>query len=161
MRALIILVAAISIFSCKSKQGTAEADSKDPKWRTDTVVVSFERTACFGKCPTFKADFLGNGTVQYHGINFVDNIGHFEGQIDASQLEMIYGKAKEIGFFEMEKKYDGPITDVPSQIYFLMMYGDEHRVMARYKAPAELKELGTLIDEVLAGVTLQPINTDH
>lgn len=155
MRAVLIVFAAVALIACKSKEGTTEVVGKDPKWRTDTVVVSFERAACFGKCPTFKADFYGDGTVRYHGINFVDNEGHYVGKVTDTQLEQVYDAALDVGFFQMEKKYDGPITDVPSQIYYIEMHGDRQRVMARYQAPAELKALGIHLDELLDGISWQ------
>ncbi len=149
--ALLLLI--LILFACRPQQrATGSADNSNDAWRKDTVIISFERTACFGKCPTFKVDFFGNGNVSYHGINNVENKGHFVGEIDIGQLEAMYKKADAIGFFQMEDKYDGNITDIPSQIYFMAMYGKRKKIYSRYKMPPALNEFGTFIDVVIQGI---------
>jgi len=147
---LIFLVIPI-LNACKAKQHTSEGQNTEQA-TSETIVISFERTACFGQCPTFLANFYSDGKVQYHGIDNVENKGHFKGNITSSELEGIYQVALDIGFFSMKDKYDAQITDVPSQIYFIGMHGDKKKVFSRYNAPPELKKLGEHIDKVLTGI---------
>ena len=152
----IIVVALLT--ACHSQKNSTDLSSTtEQNWKQDTVVISFERTACFGKCPTFKADLYGDGKVLYHGINNVENKGHYQGEVDADQLEALYKKAEAIAFFQMNDKYDGNITDVPSQIYFIEMYGKKKKIYARYKTPLALNDFGTMIDGVLNGIKWKPI----
>ena len=82
--------------------------------------------------------------------------------MDEAQLDVFYKKAEAIDFFNMEDKYDGNITDIPSQIYFIAMHGKEKTIYARYKTPQELEDLGTLLDGVLEGIEWQPVEDfDH
>jgi len=148
-----IIIAAALLATCHSQKNSTDQNSAaEQSWKQDTIVISFERTACFGKCPTFKADFYGDGKVLYHGMNNVENKGHFQGKVDKDQLEILYKKAEAITFFQMDDKYDGNITDVPSQIYFVEMYGKKKKIVARYKTPLALNDFGTMIDGVLSGI---------
>lgn len=153
-----IILVAVLLTACHSqKNSTDQSSAPEQSWQQDTVVISFERTACFGKCPTFKADFYGDGKVLYHGMDNVENKGHFQGKVDTDQLEILYKKAEAIAFFQMNDKYDGNITDVPSQIYFIEMYGKKKKIFARYKTPLALNDLGAMIDGVVNGIKWKPI----
>ena len=39
------------------------------------VVITLERTACFGVCPVYKLTIYGDGRVLYDGIRFVRTEG--------------------------------------------------------------------------------------
>jgi TonB family protein len=53
-----------------------------PKFR----YFSFERTACFGKCPTYQIELQANGTLTYHGKANVEKLGSFVTQCNAKEM---------------------------------------------------------------------------
>lgn len=79
------------------------------------VIATLERTACFGSCPIYKVTVYRDGTVEYHGEQFVKVHGDASGQIgpaDVTQLEQLFTDAH---YFDLKDAYtDYDVTDNPS-----------------------------------------------
>lgn len=150
---LFIAVLAASI-SCKSQKNAAaelaesEAQVPDtvvmivekPAQPKDSLVISFEKTPCFGRCPVYKVKVYQSGFALYEGINFAEKMGMFSTFLTKLQIENIYQSAIEIGYFELDSEYNNPlITDLPSTISRINYDGKDHRVMARNNVPEKLK----------------------
>ncbi len=118
----------------------------------DSVLLTIERTPCFGQCPEYSAMITTSGRCYYLGENFVNRLGAYHGKMDSDKLEELQQEIDRIQFFEFLSKYDKPVTDVPTVFVEVHRNGKVHRVMDRMGAPAELKAFEKYIDRLLETV---------
>jgi hypothetical protein len=140
--------------SCKNLKTSSEGESANnssvdtvvvvvqkPVEPGDSLVLAFEKGACFGRCPVYKIRVYDGGFATYEGINFTKLLGKYTAQFSAEELLEIFKEAEEIGYFEMESKYDDPfISDLPSTKSQIKMNGKSHRVTARANVPDRLRD---------------------
>jgi hypothetical protein len=86
--------------------------------------------------------------VVYEGKRNVDKIGIFATWLIQEEMQSIKQKAKEIRYFDLYDKYDGPVTDLPSVITTVVLGGNRKKVTARYNVPSELKGFQNFIDKL-------------
>ena len=107
--------------------------------QADSLFASLERTACYGKCPTYKISVFQSGYVLYEGKNFTDNIGEFYSQVDEGVIEKIKTMADEINFFSLDSLYDPEVTDLPKAITSVNKDGNTKTITRRLIGPDKLK----------------------
>ena len=116
--------------------------------KTDTseieLIISLQRTACFGTCPIYKIEIYTDGSGTYTGTRFVENIGLTEFNLSEADLNLILSQAEAIGFANMEEEYSEPISDLPTT--FIQIKGK--RIRDYTGAPKKLKNLEKLIDQL-------------
>ena len=106
------------------------------------LIMEFEKTSCFGKCPSYKVQVFSNGAVFFEGRANVEHIGLYKSNVNDSFVYTIFQEADKIGFFGLSDQYpvDGlGIPDLPKTITFLKNNNLEHRVIDSYSAPASLR----------------------
>jgi hypothetical protein len=136
-----LLLVFLVLFACgSSKKGTEIKEIKKE------LIISLERTPCYGTCPIYKIKIFSDGSAFYHGERFVEKIGNYEFSVSKETLNYILKKADEIGFFELEDKYTANITDLPKTITFIKNGKHKKRVVDYYGAPKTLKEFESLVD---------------
>ncbi len=136
-----LLLVFLVLFACgSSKKGT------EIKEINKELIISLERTPCYGTCPIYKIKIFSDGSAFYHGERFVEKIGNYEFSVSKETLNYILKKADEIGFFELEDKYTANITDLPKTITFIKNGKHKKRVVDYYGAPKILKEFESLVD---------------
>jgi len=138
-------LAASAVPAAESEQ---EASPAQP---TDTLLISYSRTHCFGMCPVFDCLIYESGYALYRGINFVDYIGFYHTQFDPAALQKILSVARDIGYFGLDDVYDEPyVTDLPSVITGIRNENGRKNVVSRYNGPASLRRLHEELDRLLA-----------
>ncbi len=122
-----------------------------------------ERTPCFGECPIYTLRIWPDGTAKLEAGRYTAvEKGTYRGKVPQEKIERIKAKAKEIGFFELEKVYDEQgITDLPSRITELSFSGKEHRVRNRYEGPEKLKGLEGLFAELVENTHWKKLTSDE
>jgi len=136
-----LLLVFLVLFACgSSKKGTEIKEIKKE------LIISLERTPCYGTCPIYKIKIFSDGSAFYHGERFVEKIGNYEFSVSKETLNYILKKADEIGFFELEDKYTANITDLPKTTTFIKNGKHKKRVVDYYGAPKTLKEFESLVD---------------
>jgi len=115
----------------------------------DSLFFKIERTSCFGRCPTYEISVFNSGYVLYHGKRNVKLIGFYQTFIGDEQLKLILQKAQEADFFNLDEKYDGNMTDVPSTITVLQQNDNVKLVVDRVRGPEQLKQFQREMDELL------------
>ncbi len=115
----------------------------------DSLFFKIERTSCFGRCPTYEISVFNSGYVLYHGKRNVKLIGFYQTFIGDEQLKLILQKAQEADFFNLDEKYDGNMTDVPSTITVLQQNDNIKLVVDRVRGPEQLKQFQREMDELL------------
>ena len=145
MKKLIYLILVIGVFSCKNSNNSSTSKSKDAepektsKLSAEDPVLLFEKTPCFGTCPTYNVVVYGNGNMTYKGKRFVKFVGEKEFKMSESFVELVLTKSKEINFFEMKELYDQNVTDLPSTITTVIDGENNKKITARAGIPTELK----------------------
>lgn len=171
MRKLIFLfptLLVVTLVSCKSAKTVSEEKSTEANHETEAVsqadtesdttvensskrefYASIERSPCFGKCPTYKMTIYTDGFVEYEGINSVDMIGKFTTTIGEKTLDAFRSQAIAIGFMEMEDKYDGMVTDLPSATTAIVVDGVKKQVYRRFDYPKRILTFEKYFDDLL------------
>jgi len=146
MKALIFPLLALLGFG-----GMVGFDQSAPKPITE---ITLERTPCFGHCPSYVVKVTSDGDVDYEGRVFAPRQGHFSAKIAAKEFKALADKAKAIGFFGLEDRYDRLATDLPSAITTVVQ-GDKKKRIADYgrSGPESLQRFVKMIDEVVNKAT--------
>ena len=139
MGKIIYLLFICSISSCSFFTTTSTNKQEDKN-----IVISLEKTPCFGSCPIYKIFIFQDGTAIYHGIRFVDNLGEytFETKL-ASISQNIINKSLEINFdsIKEDEYFNTNIQDLPSTIITI----NNHTVKYNEGSSKELIELADYI----------------
>ena len=137
------MILLVVLMACgSSKKSTESKDRKEKK----ELIISLERTACYGTCPIYRMEIFSDGSAFYHGERFVNNIGNFEFTVTKETINYILKKAEEIGFFEMEDKYTANISDLPKTITFIKSEKATKKIIDYHDAPKILKEFESFVD---------------
>ena len=108
------------------------------------LIISLQRTACFGTCPIYKIEIYTDGSGTYTGTRFVENIGVSKFQLSKSDVNQILEFANKIGFSKLKDEYSEPITDLSTTFIQIK----NKRIRDYTGAPKKLKNLEKLIDQL-------------
>jgi len=114
----------------------------------EDVVITLERTICFGECPVYTVSIDANGNVAYEGKQFVRVEGRQTDRIPISQVAALLETADRIGFFKLRDHYRANVTDLPTKFVTITRNGRTKRIEDYLGAPSGLQELEKQIDEV-------------
>lgn len=160
------------ILACRSKQDTAqngvppsdqggsEASSSirmGGEAVADSLVLSLERTPCFGPCKAYRLHVYRSGYATYEGRVNVEREGMHEARVGRDTLETILREAERIGFFSMDDVYDSAVTDLPSTIIRISGNGRDKQVLGRVGTPAKFLAFAEMIEELLVPMAWKPI----
>ena len=147
-----LLTAAILVCVILITAGCARTQTPIPD-DLDDVVITLERTVCFGVCPEYKLTVYGNGTVVYEGRRFVRVEGKRTAAIGEDKVRQLLSEFESIDYFSLEDSYEEHMaTDMPAAFTSLTVNGKTKAVRHYHGdlgAPEELTELEDRIDEVV------------
>lgn len=105
----------------------------------DTVLV-FQRTPCYGTCPSYTATIFRNGQVSYFGDRFVPVTGQRTLSLPPATVAALLDEARRINFNALAPSYTSNVSDLPSTIITVYQPGQpRHRVRAESNIPAPLQ----------------------
>ncbi len=124
---------------------------------TDTLLY-FQKSACFGFCPTYNYTIYQTGLVRYEGLQHVDVIGTRYALISDSWWKEVMQQIQLTGFFELanvypldEKMY---IPDLPNTILIIKEFGKRKSVIDNHNAPDSLKKFEAFLEMKLLELKL-------
>jgi hypothetical protein len=131
-----------------SASGTAS-----PLGNGEELVITLEKTACFGTCPVYSLKIKGDGTVIYAGEDFVQIQGIQEATINRDAIERLVTEFEKADYFSLNDSYtDFGISDMPS-VNTSISIGGKTKAVKHYlgdlNAPEQLTELENKIDEIV------------
>ena len=142
----ILIAVAVATISCTQPQTPIPSD-------LDEVVITLERTVCFGVCPEYKITVYGSGTVVYEGKRGVRIEGKRTIAISEEKVRQLLSEFKRIDYFSLHDSYEELMaTDMPSAFTSLTVDGKTKTVRhyhGDFSAPKELTELENKIDEIV------------
>lgn len=115
------------------------------------VVITLERTICFGTCPAYLLTIKGDGTVIFDGREYVKSKGQHVTTISHEQVKELVSEFERINYFSFSNFTDYDVTDMPSATTSITINGITKTVDHYYgdrDAPKELFELERKIDEI-------------
>lgn len=181
LHTLVLLIAVTAVWSCNrhsvpsdsvatNNKGTeatkidqydlaqdSKADSSvvniTPEDRLDSnIFVKFERTPCYGQCPTFEVIVYQNGLATLNGIRFYDLIGKYQYQIPNGMMTEILEAFENAAFFDMAASYpenEPTPTDLPKTKILIQSNGKVKQVVDnKYNTPAPLVELERYLNDL-------------
>ena len=125
------------------------------------MLITLERTPCFGMCPVYKVTISADGRVVFEGRHDVKKIGTAKSTIPQQQLRELLAAFEKIGYFDLRDRYNEPedgckqwATDNPSAITSIRVNGRSKSVSHYYgcrgiEVLAELKNLEQAIDDAV------------
>ncbi len=143
---LALSLVAVFTASCANNQSTTSGNYDD-------VIITLERTPCFGTCPVYTLTIYGDGTVIYEGKDFVTTRGKAEATISQDKIEQLVAEFQKVDYFSLNDNYvEKTITDAETVITSITIDG-KTKIIEHYRgdfsAPKELKELEDKIDETV------------
>ena len=112
-----------------------------PNGVDSNLLISFQRTSCFGKCPVFKIEIFKDGIARYSGKAFTKRMNVHEAVVDDLTIQKIQKKAAEIKYFELQNTYpqgELQISDLPHIISYIRTENTGKLINNAYDAPKEL-----------------------
>ncbi len=134
-----------------SHEASEVDDTPISPMKNDSLLLSMERTPCYGTCPTYKFHIYKNGYTEYEGIRFVNKEGMFYTILSKEQLKKITDRAKEIKFYYFKDEYiDRNMTDFPTTIIKYNLEGNMKTVLDGHnETPRDLKEFELFLDQII------------
>ena len=121
------------------------------------VVITLERTTCFGTCPAYSVRITGDGHVHYEGREFVRVVGPADATIARESVAALVAEFERIGYARLNERYDSIVnadgtrsfvTDLPTTTTSIRVGSELKRVVDYLGGPPALKALERRIDEV-------------
>jgi len=139
-----------------SQEATATTENTDVSTPASQmgVVITLERTACYGTCPIYTLKIFEDGKVVYNGQDFVSVKGEQSSSITADQLKELVVDFQNADYFNLPDKYTAPVMDMPTTITSFSLDG-KTKTVSNYggclsgspeKAPQALCDLEKKID---------------
>ena len=123
------------------------------------LMISLERTECFGGCPVYKLTITADGAVVFRGRRFVKQDGAtIRSAITQDRLKQLIAEFDRVKFFSLDDDYSETRllcpTDHPSAFTSIRINGKSktinHYLGCREpKVPKGLTELENKIDEIV------------
>ena len=142
----ILLLAITLSIGCNSTMTPVPNDIKE-------VVITLERTACFGVCPVYTLTIYGDGRIVYEGMRNVRIEGTITTTISEDKIKQLITEFQKIDYFSLKDSYEERnATDMPSAYTSLTINGKTKTVRHYHgdlNAPKKLTELENKIDLIV------------
>lgn len=112
---LATLLAAALGFGQDSSRPSSTRNTAFPEihdWSTLRITLS--RSFCYGRCPVYKVEIHGNGTVLYDGTMNVAHKGRHTAKISHASLVELVDFFRKANYFTLQDRYASGITDNPA-----------------------------------------------
>ncbi len=145
-----VLLTVLGLFACASSGDSSEGRTADSD--TTTVLITLERTVCFGFCPEYRLALHGDGRVEYEGIRNVATLGRRTAAINGKEVRILAASLVDSGYFDLNNRYENRrVTDMPSVLTSVRI-GNRVKSISHYmgdfSAPESLSAMENAIDSV-------------
>ncbi len=140
MRKLWILALVAVLCSCRLTK--EEVDN--------SVVISMQKTKCYGSCPEYTLDIYESGKVYFSGIENVDKIGEYQIKLSRKELQRLVSLFVSSNFFEFKDRYVSDASDLPTTYLYFSHNGKRKRITDYDGAPKTLKFLEEEVSQLVS-----------
>jgi hypothetical protein len=124
----------------------------------EDILISLEKTSCFGPCPAYKLEIFASGLVLFNGTGNHEMIGKYKSQLDPQALQQLVEKFKTSNFFNFKNSYTADVQDLPTTYLFFKNNGNEKMVQDYSNAPQALKELEKLVENLIPALKWKKVD---
>lgn len=124
------------------------ATTKVSKTAPSISYMSMERTACFGKCPTYTVEVYNTGLVRYTSRMFTEYEGVYEKNVGATHAQSLLSQFSQNRIDTCSERYDSYIQDLPGIIYVFKYGKTTKKIMNAEFGPDYLQKLSKQVDEL-------------
>ncbi len=150
----LLLLLLTTIASCT----TTKPDVKHPE-KNGRLILSMERTPCYGRCPVYTINLYENGLLIYNAKQFTDTSGCFYRVLSKYEITEVKDRFNNSGFFKMSNQYPEDKktpTDLPSCILFFSNEDQQKTIIdKRWQTPETLTALEKSVDSLVNSKILQ------
>jgi Domain of unknown function (DUF6438) len=121
--------------------------------KPDLVMIELERRGCYGVCPIYSLQILGDGRMRYEGQRFVRVQGVQSARLNPGQVQELVTAFENINFFAMPDQLSYGIEDLEETRTCITYFSDRKCVEIRSTYPGagatelpKVKELDNVID---------------
>jgi hypothetical protein len=140
MKKIVIILVLIYFTGCSSSKHTYNAEN---------LIIKMEKTPCYGFCPVYDLTITGDGNAILLGKKNIKKIGTFICVIPPAKLDSLVKEFEEIKFWDLQDRYDGKKTDLPTTYVSLTLDGKTKRIRDYYGAPEKLKKLEERLHQII------------
>ena len=123
---------------------------------TDTALITLQRSACFGDCPTYNVALYEDGTVVYTGIANTDLFGVYTFEADPAAITNVAQIAQITGYFDWQDNYEEHLITDQSTVTTSIRWEDQSKKIVRYEgdpnAPVGLTWIEDNIDRLVSSL---------
>lgn len=139
--------------ACAQQKKTATDNKTSTTAKSSKVIagvsyIKMQRTACFGRCPSYQVEIFRNGIVRYTGRQFTEYTGVYEREIEPKQAQQLMKEFTTYRVDTCKDVYDNMIADLPGLIYDFTISGKEKQIANAHFGPKYLEAMGKKIDAV-------------
>ena len=146
MKKLVLLALAFLIFCSAQAKHRKHKKSGKPLNKIETIKM--QRTACYGRCPTYIIELNKNGLAYYTAYRFTADSGVFEKYIGEKRAGEIFDQAINSNIDTCQNVYPMRIPDLPGLI-FTIKYTDSTKIINNANfGPAVLRKLADALDSL-------------
>lgn len=93
------------------------------------LLITFERTTCYGTCPSYVVTIDATGSVTWDGREFVDVRGQHTHQVSVDAVRDLLVRFNALNFSTLEDAYSIAATHLPRTYFTLRSNGHNKRVL--------------------------------
>ncbi|MFK7798462.1 MAG: DUF6438 domain-containing protein [Aureispira sp.] len=127
---------------------------------TAPLILSLERTTCYGNCPYYSINIYADGRAVYEGKKNVELVGKYTATAPPAVVQELLEKAISIDYVDLNPKYPIRglgIIDFPVCISSVRHNGVLKTIYNRNDAPALLVAYEQLFDELTESLPWQAL----
>ncbi len=133
-----------SFVSCNICKHTNKSDKSN-----NSPIITFQKTACYGKCPVYSLEIFENGLIKFIGEKNIDKIGKYKKTISKKEIKELINSFVNVNFFDFKDEYTSKKTDLPTT-YISFSYNGNYKKIRDYSdAPKELRKLEKSIEDIV------------
>jgi len=119
--------------------------------RNDYKMYGYEKTACYGDCPTYSVEIMKSGKAIWTGKANTERMGVWTAQLDERALQSIKNAVSENTYFDLRDKYpvEGTIADASQTITFVRQGDMQKSVSNVTGAPDNLTKFEAQLNKVI------------
>ncbi|MEJ7804554.1 MAG: DUF6438 domain-containing protein, partial [Telluria sp.] len=93
-----------------------------------TVLISLERSMCYGQCPAYRVDIHGDGSMLFEGFKDVTVLGKERYVLAPEEVNKLVRSALAKNLMSLKTNYYGNVTDMPTYTLRLTLGGRTHQI---------------------------------
>jgi len=116
------------------------------------VLITLQRSACYGFCPVYRVTISGEGEVVFTGQAFVNVVGERRANIPRADVQRLLQRFDEVNFDSLRDAYRAQVSDLPTYTVTLERNGQRKSVVdyggVSAGMPRAIRDLQDEIDRV-------------